>query len=132
MRVLCLSLIAAGAALSLYLLLRHFALVVSPESIDTGICSSVFGKGCDETLTSPLSYLLGIPLAGWGVVYFGMLPALLGLGWTIGGNQALETSIVAVGISLVGALLSIVLATTFLLGIVLAPAIASPSSGPGT
>ncbi|MHC4956691.1 MAG: DsbA family protein [Planctomycetota bacterium] len=63
------ALLVAALVVSGYLLARGFAL--SGDAAAGGdVCSTVFKKSCDATLTDPLSKQLGIPLAGWGIVYF--------------------------------------------------------------
>lgn len=76
-------LIALGLIISSYLLYRHHILVTNSISkID--VCSAVFGKGCDASLTSSVSNQFGLPLAAWGILYFItlfvtlLLPVLLG------------------------------------------------------
>lgn len=80
-QILALLLCAGGLALSLHLLHRGLILKNDPfPSIDP--CKKVFGwfavdAGCDNTLQTPLSSLFGVPIAGWGVIYFAGLAALL-------------------------------------------------------
>ena len=50
------------------------------------------GRGYDEALQSPLAFQLGLPLAGWGLVYYGTLASLLLLGWTIGESFRFEAT----------------------------------------
>ena len=84
LRLLCVTLIALGLAVSGYLLFRHFTLIGDQALLPDDFCSTVFGAGCDGALKSSLAVQLGLPLAGWGLVYFGTLAALLLLGWGIG------------------------------------------------
>jgi len=72
------ALLAVALAVSGYLLNRSFALAAGADGAD--VCSTVLGKSCDDTLTSPYSKQLGIPLAGWGVIYFLAVLMLLGRG----------------------------------------------------
>jgi protein-disulfide isomerase/uncharacterized membrane protein len=67
-------LVLAGLALSAYLLHRHFALMAGAGG--GGVCSNVLHLDCDAALTSPLADFAGLPLAGWGIVHFGVLAAL--------------------------------------------------------
>ncbi|MBW2444240.1 MAG: thioredoxin domain-containing protein [Deltaproteobacteria bacterium] len=68
----------AGLGICLYLYSFHIALTMG--EIKSGLlCGSGNGLGCNSVSSSPYSIFLGIPLAAWGVVYYGAL-ALLGLG----------------------------------------------------
>jgi len=78
-------LLMVGLVLSSYLLSRSLALMEGARGDD--VCSIVFGKGCDATLADPLSKQLGVPLAGWGALYFGALLALLLLGLLLRGRS---------------------------------------------
>ena len=95
MRIRCLVLLSVGVIVSGYLLYRHFA--IADVSVQSGadFCSAVFGTGCDEALQSPLAVQLGLPLAGWGLVYYGTLASLLLLGWTIGDTFRFEATTAA-------------------------------------
>ena len=76
-------LLAAAFLASGYLLLRSITLLAG--GVGTGdVCSTVFARGCDETLQDPSSRFGGIPLAGWGVIHFGSLLLLLALGRLLG------------------------------------------------
>ena len=69
----------------------------------------MFGLGCDQTLRSPAAIQLGLPLAGWGVVYYGTLAALLLLGRFVGQPFELAAAIAALALTAAAAILSIVL-----------------------
>lgn len=89
MRFICLVLVGLGLTISGYLLFRHFGLGNVSAQTGTDFCSVVFGSGCDDALRSPWAIQLGLPLAGWGLVYYGTLVSLLLLAWTMGeGFQA--------------------------------------------
>ena len=62
----------SGLIVSGYLLFHHFALV-SGQAEPTNICSTLFNKSCDAALMSDYSSFWGIPLGGWGIIYFTML-----------------------------------------------------------
>jgi len=72
-------LVAFGAAASAYLLLRTFALSAPGAHASPDLCSTLFASSCDGALTDEHSWVLGIPLAGWGLVYFITIGVLLGL-----------------------------------------------------
>ncbi|NNF05528.1 MAG: thioredoxin domain-containing protein [Candidatus Eisenbacteria bacterium] len=109
-------LIGAGLIASGYLLYRTFTLLGewAPDRID--ICSAVFGTGCDATLLSPSSWQLGVPLAGWGLVYFGALAMLLILGRSLGNGFSGTSLIAAQILNGVGLLVSALLLLLFATG----------------
>jgi protein-disulfide isomerase len=76
-------------------------------SID--VCAIVFGQGCDDALISDGSWQLGVPLAGWGVVYFGSLGCLLMMGWVLGDEFRGEATIGALLLSVLGVVVSVIL-----------------------
>jgi uncharacterized membrane protein len=53
-----------GLAVSIYLTITHF------DTHVTLVCSSSGGINCEKVTTSPQSYILGIPVAVLGLVYF--------------------------------------------------------------
>jgi protein-disulfide isomerase len=108
-RGICLSLIGAGLLVSGYMLARTFMLLADtyPEGWD--VCSVAFGASCDSTLLGLDSWWLGIPLAGWGIVFYLTLASLLILTWSLGTGFE-EATQGAVVLSLVGACMSLVLA----------------------
>jgi uncharacterized membrane protein len=107
-RLLCLGLIAAGLALSGHLFFRHLDLATAGTGHAGDFCSAVFGQGCDGALLSAV-WALGIPAAGWGLVYYGALAALLLLGWVLGRQFESEAALAAFALSLGGALASVAL-----------------------
>lgn len=84
MKYMSMILIGLGLSISGYLLFRHFTLADLSAQTGTDFCSALFGKGCDDALRSPWAIQFGLPLAGWGLVYYGTLVALLLLAWTMG------------------------------------------------
>jgi uncharacterized membrane protein/predicted DsbA family dithiol-disulfide isomerase len=111
LKLLCVALITLGCTVSGYLLYRYFALIGVSVQSGTDFCSVVFGTSCDEALQSPLAFQLGLPLAGWGLVYYGTLVSLLLLGWTIGESFQFEATTAALLLALAAALGSIALFT---------------------
>ncbi|UCF16092.1 MAG: thioredoxin domain-containing protein [Phycisphaerales bacterium] len=109
MKSLCLTLIGLGLTTSGYLLLRHFALADLSSQSGNDFCSALFGTSCDDALRSPLAVQLGLPLAGWGLVYYGTLASLLLLGWTVGETFRFEAMTAALLLALAAALGSIAL-----------------------
>ena len=108
-RLLCLTLIGLGLVVSGYLLARTFTLMVGggPEAID--LCSAVFGASCDAALIGPTSWQLGIPLAGWGLVYYGTLAGLLVLACALGETIEPNATLGALLLAVMGASASVVL-----------------------
>ncbi len=102
-------LIALGFVVSGYLLYRHFVLTDLSAQSGTDFCSALFGTSCDDALRSPLAVQLGLPLAGWGLVYYGTLASLLLLGWTVGDTFRFEAITAALLLALAAALGSIAL-----------------------
>lgn len=67
---LILLLAAIGLADAIYLTAQHFSGVIPPCSV-TG--------GCETVLTSRFAVWWGVPVAGWGVLYYSMVLILAGL-----------------------------------------------------
>jgi uncharacterized membrane protein len=109
-------LIATGLALSVSLLWRGFVLVSEKGVSGEDVCSTMFGTSCDATLLNPLSHQLGLPLAGWGIVYFATLSALLLLAWAVGEAFAKEAILAAFTLSVIGVCTSLVLAGMMFFG----------------
>jgi uncharacterized membrane protein len=65
-------LIIFGISISVYLLIHHLKLTSGQLEVKD-LCYAVFGKGCTNALISPFSNILGIPLGGWGLIYFGII-----------------------------------------------------------
>ena len=115
-QIICLILITLGMIVSGYLLARTFTLMngQTPGAVD--VCSKFFGTGCDKTLLSQTSWKLGIPLAGWGVVYFAALACLIVMAWLLGEAYALEAAMGAFLLSAAGACVSIALSVLLITG----------------
>jgi protein-disulfide isomerase len=73
-------LIGLGLLQSLYLLERGFELLSSRGPRWPDLCSALFAGGCDGAITDQRFSLLGVPVAGWGLVYFASLAGLLLVG----------------------------------------------------
>ena len=100
--------ILIGGLLSGYLLYRHLDLLGAWE-VGQDACSTLLGAGCDQTLHSQGSIQMGIPLAGWGIVYFGFLLTLLWLTILLGKDFQREGMIAAIAVTGVGAAVSLYL-----------------------
>lgn len=110
-RLACLALIGVGGTVSAYLLARAFTLLANQASGAIDVCSAIFGTGCDDTLLSPTSFQLGLPLAGWGLVYFGTLACLLLLAWALGQRLERQATLAALALGTVGAAGSAIMST---------------------
>jgi protein-disulfide isomerase len=109
-----LGLCAFGLVVSEYLLLRTFAVAAgAPDSAD--FCSVLLGRGCDETLRSSAG-LLGLPVAAWGVLFFGTVGLLLVAAWALDEGFARLAARVAVPIAVAGALAGLWMSALFVLG----------------
>ena len=117
MKSISLTLIGLALVTSAYLLYRYFALSDLSTQLGTDFCSAVFGMSCDDALQSPLAVQLGLPLAGWGLVYYGTLASLLLLGWTIGESFRFEATTAALLLALAAALGSIALFVAMVTGL---------------
>lgn len=115
-RWLCLLLVLLGFAVSGYLLYRSFLLMADAQPAAADICSEVFGAGCDATLLDSTSWVLGIPLAGWGVVYYAALAGLLIMALALGDAFSPAAMLAALLISLAGLTNSVVLSISMLSG----------------
>jgi len=62
-------LVLAGLIVSSYLF-NHYLEMVVTQNQTNDVCSTVFGKSCDNALTSSYSSVLGLPLAAWGIIYY--------------------------------------------------------------
>jgi protein-disulfide isomerase/uncharacterized membrane protein len=109
-------LIACGLAISGYLLFRQFALASASGPVKPGVCSILLRQDCDAALQSPMSKQLGLPLAGWGIVFYGTLLTGLVLGWLIGESFQSAAVLSALVLSSLGAVLSVVLFAVMLIG----------------
>jgi protein-disulfide isomerase/uncharacterized membrane protein len=116
MRTLCFILLAMGLAVSGHLLFRHFTLAAATGFAAPGTCSTLLGLDCDAALQSPMAQQLGLPLAGWGIVYYGTLMALLIIGWVLGDAYRFEATLAGLVVCALGAAISVVLLAAMLLG----------------
>lgn len=106
------ALIVLGMLCSGYLLAKQLALIEGGSGL-IEICSSFFGTDCDSAMQSDLATQLGIPLSGWGVIYFALvavsllLAALLGEAFHMAGTL---TALLLCGVAVVlGIVLSIIM-----------------------
>jgi uncharacterized membrane protein len=98
----CLLLAALGLAVSAYLLSRTFALLTEPRPGTFDLCSALFSTDCDAALSDARLWFLGVPVAGWGLVYFSTLASLLLLGRFMGPVFAAEALLASLLMNLAG------------------------------
>ena len=98
-------LIALGLGLSGYLLVRHYTIATTSGPVVPSTCSILLKHDCDGALLSPVSRQFGLPLAGWGVIYYGTLAALMLLGWFLGDAFRYEAALASLVLAVVGAVL---------------------------
>jgi protein-disulfide isomerase/uncharacterized membrane protein len=98
-----------GLASSVYLFRRHIKLL--REQIDnvTNICSTVFGSSCDATLQNANADFLGLPWAGWGIIYFSATLTFLLLQYFLKQDFNKVSNIALIGIAGIGSIISIIL-----------------------
>jgi protein-disulfide isomerase/uncharacterized membrane protein len=108
-------LVLVGGLLSGVLLMRTLALLGDQGRDSWNVCAAVLHADCDDALRSTQSRQLGLPLAGWGVLYYATLGCLLGLGAVLRDDFADEAHAAAAAVSLVGSSGSLML----LIGVVL-------------
>jgi protein-disulfide isomerase/uncharacterized membrane protein len=118
MRFLPASFVTVGLIVAAYLLMRSFEITESSAVHGGDVCSLVFRVSCDATLQSPLAHQAGIPLAGWGTVFYGTIAALLLTGWLLGEAFRREALLTALLFSIPAAGLCLLLAWTLFSGLV--------------
>jgi protein-disulfide isomerase/uncharacterized membrane protein len=116
----CTAVVAAlliwGLLLAGGLLWRTLALVGEQGEQSWNLCSTLLQANCDATLRSTASSFLGLPLAGWGVVFYATLACLLLLAWALGDQFRAEAYAAAFLLALSGSLISAGLLVTLLIG----------------
>jgi protein-disulfide isomerase/uncharacterized membrane protein len=114
-KIAALALVGLGFAVSTYLLARHWA-VAGGDSNWFDICQAVFGYDCDAAIRSDLAVQLGIPLAGWGIVYFAVLAVTLLLTFYLGETFQNEGALAALSLCTLATGLGAVLTVMMLSG----------------
>ncbi len=110
------ALVALGTGLCLLLVLRTMALASGVETTSFDLCSVALSSSCDATLGRQDAAILGIPWAGWGLVYYVTLLVLLGLSAVPGRPFCPEMEVVAFLLALAAAATSVALTSTMLVG----------------
>ena len=76
--------ILLGLLVSVYLFYDYLNIAKAASEGRISLCTTIFGKGCDNALQSSFSTQLGLPLAGWGIIFylliilFLLIPSLFG------------------------------------------------------
>jgi protein-disulfide isomerase/uncharacterized membrane protein len=109
-------LIVLGLVVSGYLLYRQLLLMSHSAAGVIDLCTEILGKGCDETLSSESSWFLGLPFAGWGIIYYISLACLAVLGFFLKEEFRLESGVGSILLSIAGACGSIILAVIIFTG----------------
>jgi len=109
-------LIVLGLVVSGYLLYRQFLLMSHSAAGVIDLCTEILGTGCDDILRSESSWFLGLPFAGWGIIYYISLACLAVLGFFLKEEFRLESSVGSTLLSIAGAWGSVVLAVIIFTG----------------
>lgn len=112
---LCLILVLAGLGLSIYLLRLHYALAAKQSISGFNVCSA-FGGNCESTLTSAAAVQFGLPLAGWGLIYFAILLSMLLFGRLLKESFDAQSRAAAFLIAIPGVMISAILLYMMLSG----------------
>lgn len=112
----CCLLMGLGLLTSAYLFQRTLRAGSDQSAAGIDICSIVFQTGCDEALLSSYGDLLGVPLAGWGVVYFGAIAFLFVFGQLFKKGFQRESLVALLCIDIVAVAIGVVLSMQFFTG----------------
>lgn len=96
-----------GLLISAYLFYQHY-LIINEANGKADVCYAVFGKGCTRALSSSVAVQMGLPIAGWAIIYYIILVALLSLAPFIKINKT-DASILRTVVTAVGCAGSIIL-----------------------
>lgn len=118
---LCVALVTIGLALSGYLYYRTLALEGEAAASTFDVCSALFRVSCDDTLQSEASWFLGMPVAGWGIVYFATFASLLILGRSLKGAFMPQAAVAMVLMNVAGVGVGAGLFSQFLKGLPFCP-----------
>lgn len=99
-------LVVLGLVMSGLLLSRSLQLLTPGGQGGWNVCSTLLQSDCDAALQSSEAYRLGIPLAGWGVVYYSALGTLLVLGVVLREQIGAEVQAAAFALALIGGAIS--------------------------
>lgn len=109
-------LIGIGWSASAYLLGRSFALPGPSTRATLDLCSVLFSSSCDRALADERYWILNVPLAGWGVIYFSTLSGLLLLARFVKGTFEAHALIAGSILALAGIGVGLALSMSALVG----------------
>ena len=113
---ICTFLTGIGFAATAYLTGRVLDLAASRGPGAPDLCSALFASSCDGALGDERFWILGVPLAGWGLVYFTALGGLLFLARFTKGAFEAEALLAGTLVTLSGTAVGIALSAWMLLG----------------
>lgn len=116
--ILTCGMLASELLISLYLFARSIILIEGNGAGSINLCRTILNADCDATLLSSESVVLGVPLAGWGLVYFGAMSTLLFAGHMVGEAFTRQAAVGALFLNAIGIIISIVLLGDFALRLV--------------
>lgn len=99
-----------------YMLERSLAAIGGTASGVPDVCAILQLGDCDRALAGPRSWFLGLPLAGWGLVYFAALAGLLLLARFVEGAFEEHALLAANVLAIAGVGVGIALTAIMLLG----------------
>jgi len=112
----CAVLVGIGAAESAYLLGRVFAALGPGRPGGFDLCSALFSADCGHALADERTWLLKLPVAGWGLVYFATLGGLLFLARFLRREFETEALLAATLLAMAGVGVGLALTAGALLG----------------
>ena len=115
-KIISLILTGLGLAISIYLVWRHTVLIGDWPGGRSDVCTALFGMGCDAALRSPASFQFGLPLAGWGLIYYATLVTFRLLARFLGETFEFEANFAAFLLSLPAFFISVALSGMMLTG----------------
>jgi len=110
-------LVGLGFIVSAYLLWRHLILIGSTHISGVDLCSVLFNNSCDGVLRNPSSVFLGLPIAGWGLVYYGTLITFLLLASFLGKAFESEANLALLILSISALIINLILTGVMFFGI---------------
>jgi protein-disulfide isomerase/uncharacterized membrane protein len=113
---ICAFLAGIGIAGTAYLTGRVLDLAASRDPGALDLCSALFASSCDGALGDERFWILGVPLAGWGLVYFTALGGLLFLARFTRGAFEAEALLAGTLVTLFGVAVGIALSAWMLFG----------------
>ena len=114
-RILSYFFILLGLLVSVYLFYDYLNIAKAASEGKLSLCSTIFGKGCDNALQSSISMQLGLPLAGWGIIFYTLIVLFLLLPYLFGKSFIPESNLLIYLATLAGLLAAITLLSVMLI-----------------